>query len=300
MSNSNKAAPSSQPTANGVRGYEFSSSWSVRRFDFVRRPDGHPDCFTRGRRSHGRWAALDHRAGGCGRNRERRVPAARCFQSDPLSDQRWTSASSAGPIRQIRVLRYPRSITVKPAGKETATAKTTLNQAVKPAKNQVIIPAINQTACRPRQNRWPCLSLMSITAPSPVGGWQPFGTLINNQPVMARTVVNPDPGRPYAQAAVVRIDLSQVDLHAVPGTIEPVAAKGTPPFKRPGDIPVADQSVDSLLAAFNGGFKAIHGGYGMMVDGVTILPPLDNLATLALFKDGSVKHRRVGPRHYHD
>lgn len=182
----------------------------------------------------------------------------------------------------------PRSITVKPAGKETATAKTTLNQAVRPAKNQVIIPASNQRpASATKQVAVPAVDV--ITAPSPVGGWQPFGTLINNQPVMARTVVNPDPGRPYAQAAVVRIDLSQVDLHAVPGTMEPVAAKGTPPFKRPGDIPVADQSVDSLLAAFNGGFKAIHGGYGMMVDGVTILPPLDNMATLALFKDGSVK-----------
>jgi len=31
------------------------------------------------------------------------------------------------------------------------------------------------------------------TAPSPVGGWQPFGTLINDKPVMARTVVKPDP-----------------------------------------------------------------------------------------------------------
>ena len=87
----------------------------------------------------------------------------------------------------------------------------------------------------------------------------------------------------------MRIDLSQVDVHAVPGTVEPVAVKGAPPLKRPGIIAPPDQSPDSLLAAFNGGFEAVHGGYGVMVDGVTLRPPMDNMATLALFKDGSVQ-----------
>ena len=51
-------------------------------------------------------------------------------------------------------------------------------------------------------------------------------------------------------------------------------------------IPVADQS--HLIAAFNGGFKAINGHYGMMVDGVTLLPPLPGFATLAIYRDGHV------------
>jgi hypothetical protein len=104
---------------------------------------------------------------------------------------------------------------------------------------------------------------------------------------MARATVKPDPTRPYAQVALVRIDLSQTQLGLVPGTVEPVAAKGVPPFPRPGDIPASDQA--NLLAAFNGGFKAVHGGYGMMVDGTTILPPKDNIATLAIYRDGSVR-----------
>jgi hypothetical protein len=191
----------------------------------------------------------------------------------------WADSSNTTPAA-------PKSITVKPtANKVSSPTKTVPNQPTKPAPSQVIVPTVNQAA--PVVQADPPVDV--ISAPSPVGGWQPFGTLINNQPVMARTVVNPDPSRPYAQAAVVRIDLSQVDLHAVAGTVEPVAVKGAPALKRTGIITPGDQNPDSLLAAFNGGFKAVHGGYGMMVDGVTLRPPMDHMATLALFKDGSVQ-----------
>jgi hypothetical protein len=181
-----------------------------------------------------------------------------------------------------------KSITVKStASKANPAARSATNQPGKPASSQPIEPVINQAAAPPVNQ--PASVVDVVSAPSPTGGWQPFGTLINNQPIMARTVVKPDPDRPYAQAAAVRIDLSQVDLHAVAGTVEPVAVKSAPALKRTGIITPGDQSPDSLLAAFNGGFKAIHGGYGMMVDGVTLRPPMDNMATLALFKDGSVQ-----------
>jgi hypothetical protein len=119
--------------------------------------------------------------------------------------------------------------------------------------------------------------------------WQPYGPLVNGDPVMARSFINPDPDRPYAQAALVRIDLSQIQMHLMPGTVEPVAAKPIPGFKRPGTIPIADQSPDALLAAFNGGFKAVHGHYGMMVDGTTLITPTDGLATIVLQNDGTVQ-----------
>jgi hypothetical protein len=132
----------------------------------------------------------------------------------------------------------------------------------------------------------PVLSV--VDAPPYVGGgWQAFGSSVAGSPAMARATVKPDPTRPYAPAALVRIDLSQTRLGLVPGTVEPVAAKDVPLFPRPGDIPAGDQSM--LLAAFNGGFKAVHGGYGMMVDGITILPPRDSIATLAIYHDGSVR-----------
>jgi hypothetical protein len=130
----------------------------------------------------------------------------------------------------------------------------------------------------------------AITAPSPASlAWQAYGAVVNGTPIMARSFVKPDPDRPYAQAALVRIDLAQVQLHLMPGTVEPIAAAALPHVKRPGYIPAADQNPDRLLAAFNGGFKAIHGHFGMMVDGATLLPPLDGLATIALHPDGSIQ-----------
>ena len=138
------------------------------------------------------------------------------------------------------------------------------------------------------QSERPAPILSVVDAPPSIeGGWQAFGPSVAGSPAMARASVKPDPTRPYAQAALVRIDLSRTQLGVVPGTVEPAAAKGVPPFPRSGDIPASDQA--KLLAAFNGGFKAVHGGYGMMVDGITILPPKDGIATLAIYRDGSVR-----------
>lgn len=129
-----------------------------------------------------------------------------------------------------------------------------------------------------------------LNAPSPTNlDWQAYGAVVNGTPLMARSFVKPDPDRPYAQAAVVRIDLTQTNLHIVAGTIEPVSSKSLPNFKRPGVIPIGDQNPDTLLAAFNGGFKAIHGHYGMMVGSTTLISPTDGLATIALRSDGSIQ-----------
>jgi hypothetical protein len=119
-------------------------------------------------------------------------------------------------------------------------------------------------------------------------GWQAFGPS-SGSPSMARSSVNPDPSRLYAEVALVRFDVAQIRLHLMAGKTEPVAARGVPPFPRPATVPAADQSGSKLLAAFNGGFKSRHGGYGMMVDGTTILPPKDNIATLALYRDGGIR-----------
>ena len=150
-------------------------------------------------------------------------------------------------------------------------------------------PASTQEALAGRQSQPVSLSSVVDALPSIVGGWQPFGPLVSGAPVMARGSLQPDRTRPYARAAVVRIDLSKARLFIVPGTVEPVAAKNVAPFPRPGSIPLDVQMGGALLAAFNGGFKAIHGSYGMMVDGITILPPQQGIATLAFYRDGSIR-----------
>jgi hypothetical protein len=121
-------------------------------------------------------------------------------------------------------------------------------------------------------------------------GWQPFGIASpDRMPIMARTALKPDASRPYANAAVIRIDLHRVRLHLVPGTLEPSFAPGLPTFSRPGAIPSGDALRNVLVAAFNGGFKAEHGKYGMMVDGMVIRPPIVGIATLGFYRDGSVR-----------
>jgi len=116
--------------------------------------------------------------------------------------------------------------------------------------------------------------------------WSPLVTLPDGTPVIERALVSPDQQRPYVQAALVRMDLSRSQLHLIAGTLEP---KSSLVQKRPGMIPVADQQASQLLAAFNGGFRAINGQFGMLSEGATWLPPKDGLATLAIYRDGHVR-----------
>jgi hypothetical protein len=105
---------------------------------------------------------------------------------------------------------------------------------------------------------------------------------------MVKALVHPDAKRNWAAIAVVAIDLKRVDLHLVAGTQEPASDK-VPSEHRPGIVPKT--AFDDLVAAFNGGFKATHGHWGMMIEGETFLPPRDIGCTVAMYKDGSLKIR---------
>ncbi len=127
-----------------------------------------------------------------------------------------------------------------------------------------------------------------VVTAAPQVGWQPYGPEANGVPLMARTLLMVDPQRSYAGVALVRIDLSKLQLHIVPGTLEPAHPSGIAqavPYV--GMVPPSDQGI--LVAAFNGGFKAVHGHYGMMVNDFTLLPAIDGIGTVALYKDGSVQ-----------
>jgi hypothetical protein len=106
-------------------------------------------------------------------------------------------------------------------------------------------------------------------------------------PILWQTVFRPDPARPFAKVALVAMDLSRSQLHLVIGTQEPISRIARPGL-RAGVIAADVQASGSLLAAWNGGFRAIHGHYGMMTDGITWLPPQDGLATLAIDRQGHV------------
>ena len=132
------------------------------------------------------------------------------------------------------------------------------------------------------------IPMSNIVTDVPQIGWQAYGPSVNGAPAMARALILVDPKRSYAGVALVRMDLSKLQLHMMPGFVEPSHPSGiTKAIPNLGMIPPSDQSI--LIAAFNGGFKGIHGHYGMMVNGFTLMPPLPGLATVAIYRDGHVE-----------
>jgi hypothetical protein len=109
-------------------------------------------------------------------------------------------------------------------------------------------------------------------------------------PLLHKTLLHPDRVRAWSAVSIVAVDLTHVDLQLVAGTREPESLeKAAIAHPRTGLVP--PERLDALLAVFNGGFKAIHGKYGMRIDGVTLVKPRKDACTVALFDDGSLAIR---------
>jgi hypothetical protein len=122
------------------------------------------------------------------------------------------------------------------------------------------------------------------------GKWVPMldPTRPNEPPYMLKTLLHPDSGRSWAEVFVVAIDLRRVRLYAVAGTREPAAdSPEGEKYERKALIP--GEHTQELLAAFNGGFMTEHGGYGMKVDGTTLVKPKPNACTIAVYHDDSIR-----------
>jgi hypothetical protein len=119
------------------------------------------------------------------------------------------------------------------------------------------------------------------------GVWSPYLTNSFSRKIAAcRTFFQPGLERPYAIVAVVAFNMDTINLHFVLGSQEPASKV---PIDRPGIIPSADMQPNLLMAVFNGGFKSRHGHFGVMVNGVTLIPPIDKFGTIALYKDGTLR-----------
>jgi hypothetical protein len=103
---------------------------------------------------------------------------------------------------------------------------------------------------------------------------------------MYKTMVHSDPRRPYAVLAVAAVDTSALELELQAGTHEPTSNQVLR-ANRPGMVP-RDHAA-KLVAAFNGGFRATHGQYGMLLGGKEYLPPRDFACTLARYDDGTLR-----------
>jgi hypothetical protein len=122
------------------------------------------------------------------------------------------------------------------------------------------------------------------------GVWLPIehdafaATNPNGPPLFYQSFIRVDPQRTYTRVYLTLWDPRQVQLGMVMGTKEPESATGE---TGNGLIPRDPYVLSHLVGAFNGGFQAMHGEFGMMAGKRVYLPPKPFAATVAVFEDGS-------------
>ncbi|MHB8683018.1 MAG: phosphodiester glycosidase family protein [Dehalococcoidia bacterium] len=177
------------------------------------------------------------------------------------------------PAAQRHVAAAPAASSAKPAAPAAATqaAPTAMAPDAAPAAIAPIYPhALSQG-----EGTWTTIQLAGALR-TPYTAHHPIYT----------TFIRPDPQRPYATVTLAEFSAASIALHPVAGTSEPGVKTG---IAGPGAIPSSVLDSGALLAAFNGGFRWQDGHYGMIVDGQTIAPMADGLATLATYRDGSFR-----------
>lgn len=124
----------------------------------------------------------------------------------------------------------------------------------------------------------------------------------NAPPGFVTTYLQVDPDRPFTRVYIVAWDPRQVQLRVMTGTREPESATGE---TGPGRIPRDPETLERVVAGFNGGFQSLHGEFGMRSEGRDYLPPKPWAATVAVYQDGHVAMGSwvdppEGVRHYEE
>lgn len=141
---------------------------------------------------------------------------------------------------------------------------------------------------------WPPPPIKPVIAPSLPGEGQWIAldqdafitpTVSGSPPAIVTSFVRPVAHRQDARVYVTLWDARQIALHMEAGTVEPISATGE---HGPGMIPRTPEVMTHVVAAFNGGFQAQHGEFGMQANGVEYLPPKPYAATVAELRDGSI------------
>ncbi len=140
----------------------------------------------------------------------------------------------------------------------------------------------------------PPLSLKTVITRKPIKGegqWLPIapGSFVNGDanasPAFFQTFLRGDPERSFSRTHIILWDPRQVQLHFMSGSAEPESESGETDT---GLIPREPFLIENLVAAFNGGFQALHGEFGVMNQGQVFLPPKPWAATLGIFANGQV------------
>jgi hypothetical protein len=126
----------------------------------------------------------------------------------------------------------------------------------------------------PGEGQWIALDRDPFITPTPAG----------TAPAFVTSFVRPNVHRQDVRVYVTLWDPRQIALHMEAGTTEPISADGE---HGPGLVPRTPEVMKRLVAAFNGGFQAQHGEYGMQANGIEYLPPKPYAATVVELRDGS-------------
>lgn len=100
-----------------------------------------------------------------------------------------------------------------------------------------------------------------------------------------RTVIRPDPERPYSELVLVAMDMRQLELGMQAGYEDPKPTTGSP---GEGHLPQDPAVYSRVVGTFNGAFKTQHGAYGMMVNRRVLLPPVKGGATVVVMNSSAV------------
>lgn len=126
---------------------------------------------------------------------------------------------------------------------------------------------------------------MSTPAPEPMPGegeWLPIGPMIGGIPGIYATQTRPDAVHTSILGLVVWMDPRLVRFQLHPGSTEPGGNWTMPPF-------IPEDQRDTLISAFNSGFKLNESMGGFYTDGREAIPLRDGQATIVIRTDGTME-----------
>jgi hypothetical protein len=103
------------------------------------------------------------------------------------------------------------------------------------------------------------------------------------EPLFYRTILHPDPERPYSELHLVAMDMRRLELGMGAGYEDPHPDTGPPGS---GQLPSDPDLAPRVVATFNGAFKAVHGRYGMKAEGRLLVEPVVGAATVTIDRAG--------------
>lgn len=148
-------------------------------------------------------------------------------------------------------------------------------------------PVSQATDAPTEQGVWPPLPIVLPGGPADDGKWKPVKSDVlpkEKEPLFYRTLIHPDPERPYAELHLVAMDMRRLTLGIGAGYEDPHPDTGPPGT---GQIPDDPQIFSRVVATFNGAFKAAHGNYGMKAEGRLLVAPVPGAATVTIDRSKS-------------